>query len=195
MMSKLARFPVAAFLIALSGLASAGTHAIDLFTVSGVPGTGGNARIDAPCYCQQQVYFSPVMLLDPGTYDFGRLRDYWVASGTTPDGGPDQGTLYLFFNPLEIVGFYPDDFQTLPDYVFPSYVQCHQDDVACNASVDGAFVDMDLIYTVLPGQNAIQIGLIGHYQYTAPVPEPRTFALLVLGLALMTGIARRRTRR
>ena len=195
MMSKLARFPVAAFLIALSGLASAGTHDIDLFTVAGVPGTGGNARIDAPCYCQQQAYFSPVMLLDPGTYDFGTLRDYWVQSGSTPDGGPDQGALYLFFDPLEVAGFYPDDFQVQTTYVFPTFVGCAQNDDACNARYDGLFVDMDLIYTVLPGQNAIQIGLIGHYQYTPPVPEPRTFALLVLGLALIAGIARRQVRR
>ena len=196
MMSKFAKLPVPAFLIALSGLASAGTHAIDIFTVSGVPGTGGNATIDGPCYCQQQAYFSPVMLLAPGTYDFGEVRDYWVESGSTPDGGPNQQNLWLLFGPLEATGTYPGDFPAQPTYAYPkNYALCDQDDTGCNASFDGISVDIDLVYTVQPGQNAVQLGLVGHYQYTAPLPEPVSFATFMLGLALMAGIAMRRASR
>lgn len=196
MMSRLARFLIAALLASLSGLACADTHHIDIFTVAGVPGTGGGAILQGPCYCQQTAYFSPVMLLAPGTYDFGTVRDYWDQSPGTPDAGPTQPNAYLVFGPLEIAGTYPENFPAQPTYAFPlSTALCEQDDIACNASFSDRFVDTDLVYTVLPGQNAVQIGLVGHYQYTAPLPEPVPFATFVLGLALMAGIATRRVSR
>ena len=189
---KLARHLIAALLLGLSDWAAAGIPAIDIFTVAGVPGTGGYLSVDGPCYCEQEAFFSPVMLLAPGTYDFGELRDYWVQSGATPDGGPDQPNLYLLFSPVETSGTYPDDFPPPANYAFPSLALCSQDDVACNASYDGAYVDLDLVFTVSPGQDAAQVGLIGKYQYTSPIPEPFTFAMLSLGWILVAGIARKR---
>jgi len=195
MTSKLARFLVAALLLGLAKLASASITAIDLSTVSGVPGTGGHSTIVGPCYCDQDATFSPVILLQPGSYDFGEVRDYWVRSGYTPDGGPDQANLYLLFSPLVTYGNYPDDFAPPPTSAFPSNALCSQDDVACNAKFIGAFMDTDLVFTILPGQDAIQIGLVGSYRYTPPVPEPLPLPTLVLGLAVMGGIAARRGRR
>ncbi|MFL6666284.1 MAG: PEP-CTERM sorting domain-containing protein [Burkholderia ambifaria] len=196
MISMLARSLVAAALLGLSQLASAATSAIDLFTVTGVPGTGGYVTVQGPCYCDQEAYFSPVMLLAPGTYDFGKVRDYWVLSGPTPDAGPDQLYLYVLFEPVEVSGTYPDAFPPPATAVFPAgSAFCGQDDAACNASFDGAYVDVHLLFTVPPGQNAAQIGLVGDYRYTAPLPEPATSALLLLGLTLSAGIARRRGRR
>lgn len=195
MTSKLARYLIAALLLALSDLASAGIRAIDLQTVAGVPGTGGYSSVDAPCYCQQQAFFSPIMLLEPGTYDFGEVRDYWVQAGGTPDGGPDQPNGYLLFDPMETSGTYPDDFPPPATYAFPAIQLCNQDDAACNASFNGAFVDFNLIFTVLPGQNAAQIGFVGPYQYTPPVPEPFAFAMFILGLILIGGMAEMRGQR
>jgi hypothetical protein len=196
MMSKLARGLIAALLACLTGLAHADSRHIDLLTVAGVPGTGGSAILQGPCYCQQAATFSPVMLLAPGTYDFGTVRDFWEPSPGTPDAGPTQPNGYLLFGPLENAGSYPDAFPAQPTYAFPSsFAQCDQNDAACNASFDDRFVDTELIYTVLPGQNAVQIGLVGDYRYTAPLPEPRSTALCLLALALMAALAARRAAR
>lgn len=198
MTTRLARFVAAAALSGLAGLASAAATPIDLLSASGVPGTGGEATVYGPCYCDQASWFSPVMLLGPGTYDFGTVRQYWVLSGITPDGGPDQGALWLLFSPVETSGTWPEDFPPQTTSMIPDLVLCQQDDAACYASYDGRFVDERLVFTLPPGQNAVQVGLIGHYAYTPPVaaavPEPVTPALLLAGLATMAALARRRGR-
>jgi hypothetical protein len=191
MTSGIAKTLAAALLLGASGWASASTVAIDLFKAPGVPGTGGHATVSGPCYCNQDAVFSPVLLLAPGTYDFGEVRDFWVQSGGTPDGGPDQPNLYLLFSPWEVSGTYLGDLPPPPTDAIPSGVLCAQDDLACNASFAGAFHDTRLIFTVAAGQDAIQIGFIGPYVYTPPLPEPSAYAMLVLGLAFMGGTARR----
>jgi hypothetical protein len=194
MIPRLARSFAAAAVLGLSGLAAAAATPIDLLTVSGVPGTGGESTVYGPCYCDQASSFSPVMLLGPGTYDLGTVRQYWVLSGITPDGGPDQGSLWLLFAPVETSGTWPQDFPPQTTSVIPELAACQDGDAACNARFDGRFVDEHLVFTVPPGQNAVQIGLIGHYLYTPPsaVPEPVAPALLVAGLVLVAGLARRR---
>ena len=192
MTSRLEKYLFALLLLTLSSLASAQFPGIDILTATGVPGTGGNATVTGPCYCAQQAFFSPIMLLQPGTYDFGEVRQYWVQSGATPDGGPDQPNLYLLFSPVETSGTYPDDFPSQPDFTFPSNVLCDQSDTACNARFNDAWVDTDLIFTVSPGENALQIGLVGKYEYTPPVPEPRTCALFFLGLAWIARVSKKR---
>jgi hypothetical protein len=194
MTPRIAQVLAAAGLSCLTGWASASIPAIDIFDTPGVPGTGGSTTVQAPCYCDQPARFSPVMLLQPGTYDFGDVRQYWVQSGATPDGGPDQANLYLLFDPVELAGSYPDDFPAEPTYVYPADALCAQDDAACNAAYVGAYKDFDLTFTVAPGQDAVQVGLVGHYLYTPPVPEPLTAAMSVLGLALVAGSASRRRR-
>lgn len=72
---KLAPFLAAALLLGGSGGADASVDKIDILTATGVPGTGGTLRIDGPCYCTTDGFFSPVMLLQPGTYDFGQVRE------------------------------------------------------------------------------------------------------------------------
>jgi len=194
MTSTMTRTLAAAALICASGWASAKTAPIDLFKTPGVPGSGGHVTVDGPCYCEQGADFSPVLVLAPGTYDFGKVRDYWVQSGFTPDGGPDQPNLYLLFSPWEVVGTFPGDLPFLPTYAYPaSFALCAQDDVACNASYTGAFQDTELILTVGFGQNAVEIGFIGPYVYTSPVPESSGVAMSVLGLALVGAACRRRS--
>lgn len=194
MITRLASSFAAAALLGLSGLASAATTPIDLLAVSGVPGTGGEATVYGPCYCDQASVFSPVMLLAPGTYDFGTVRQYWVRSGATPDGGPDQGSLWVLFAPVETSGTWPQDFPPETTSLIPEVALCEEGDDACNARYDGHFVDERLLFTLPPGQNAVQVGLIGHYLYTPPsaVPEPVAPAMLVAGLLLVAGLARRR---
>ena len=191
MTTRLARSVAAAALATLTGLAAAAATPIDLLTVPGVPGTGGDATVYGPCYCDQASWFSPVMLLGPGTYDFGTVRQYWVLSGITPDGGPDQGNLWLLFSPVVTSGTWPQDFPPQTTSMIPDLARCQQDDAACYASYDGRFVDEHLVFTLPAGQNAVQVGLIGHYDYTPPVPEPATSAMLLAGLALAAGLARR----
>lgn len=192
MTSRLAKWPTAALLLCLVPAASAGIPAIDIFDTAAVPGTGGYSTVMGPCYCDQQALFSPILLLQPGTYDFGTVREYWVQSGYTPDGGADQPNFYLLFSPVEASGSYPYDFPPPATYAYPAFEPCNQDDAACNASYVDAYADFDLIYTVLPGQDAVQVGLIGKFQYMSPVPEPLPSAALALGLALIAGRTRKR---
>ena len=194
MARRIAKFLLAALLLGLSNLASAAAAPIDIFDIAGVPGTGGNTSIVGPCYCEEPAYISPVILLQPGAYNFGEVRDYWVQSGYTPDGGPDQPNLYLLFDPVVETGTYPDDFSPLPTSAFPSTALCDQNDAACNAAYSNAYMDFDLIYTVSPGANAAQVELIGNYLYTAPLPEPFPSGMLVFGLLLIAGISTKRGR-
>ena len=191
MTARIAKRLAATLLLGLSGWASANT-AIDLSTATGVPGTGGHFTLVGPCYCTEDAVFFPVLMLAPGTYDFGQVRDYWVQSGYTPDAGPDQANLYLLFSPVETAGTYPYDFPPPPTYNFPSLGRCAQEDHACNADFVGSYLDTKLIFTIGPGQDAIQIGFIGPYVYTPPLPEPAAVATFVLGLALIAALSRRR---
>jgi hypothetical protein len=186
MTSPIPKLLTAASLLALTGVAAA--TPIDLLSV----GPGTQVTVTGPCYCNQLAWFSPIMTLQPGTYDFGTVRDFWTASGGTPDGGPDQDTLFVLFSPMETQGAYPDgEFPPLLDYEFPPIARCAQSDAACAATYNGAYQDFDLTFTLAPGENAIQIALVGNYLYTPPVPEPETEALLVLGLGMLAGAARR----
>lgn len=83
---------------------------------------------------------------------------------------------------MESTAFSPDDFPPPPDYVFPTFALCDQQDDACNARYRGAYQDFDLTLRIAPGANAAQIGLIGNYLYTSPLPEPVPLAMLLLGL-------------
>ena len=192
MTSRLARFLVSTLLLGLSTVASAGATPINILTATGAYATGGYTPYFGPCYCDQTAYLSPVLLLAPGSYDFGEIREYWVRSDDTPDAGPGQSNEWLLFKPVETTGNWPEDFSQLPNFNTPPYTFCDQDDDACNARYDGAWVDIPLLYSIPAGQNAIQVGLIGHYDYTPPVPEPFTLEVSGLALALLAGLARRR---
>jgi len=191
MTTRLARWLATAVVAGASGMASATATPIDLYTVSGVPGTGGDTGVSGPCYCAQPAYFSPVMLLTPGTYDFGRVRDYWVKADQTPDGGPDQENLYVLFAPVVVTGVWPQDYPGFEGYAYPAYVLCEQGDDACNASFTGRFVDLSLVFTLPSGQDAMQVGLVGDFRYTPPVPEPASVALMLLGVVCIATMARR----
>lgn len=195
MTARFAQFLAAVVFSCLAGLARAGIPAIDIFHApSSVPDSGGSFTVMGPCYCDQTMVWSPVIRLQPGTFDFGTVREYWVPSGYTPDGGPDQDNFWLLFAPVMATSDYPYTYTGLPDYVYPTSARCAQTDDACNAAYTGAYVDFHMIYTIPQGDDAIQIGLIAKWQYTAAVPEPAAPAMLLLGATLVAAVGRRRYR-
>jgi hypothetical protein len=108
-----------------------------------------------------------------------------------PDGGDNQGNLWLNFAPQIYSGRYPDSFDGPPGYAYPSNDICAQDDDVCKVNYASSYIDSELLFTVGPNQNAVQIELIGPYRYTSPLPEPAQPLTLALGLAMIAGLARR----
>lgn len=182
---------IAALLLGVSSAAMA-TKAVDIFSAPGVPGTGGSGTVAGPCYCEVAALYSPVLLLGPGSYDLGEVRDWWVESGPTPDGGPDQPNLWILFSPISVAGTYPWDFTTPPSAFPSSFALCDQADSACNAMHDGAFVDTSVLLNVEPGQDAVQVSFFGPFAYAPPVPESPINILLALGLAWLATLNKRR---
>lgn len=193
MARKFTKFMLGPLLLGLSTLGSAAVIPIDIFNVSGV-GFSGYTTTSGPCYCEESAYLSPIMVLQPGTYDFGKVREYWDLSDDTPDGGPNQPNFYLLFAPLityaPSVSDFPQRSYSYPGY--PSTWQCELDDAACNAMYSRAYVDFDLLYTVAPGETAVQVELVSNYEYTSPISEPFPSSMFVFGLAVVAGVSAKR---
>ena len=145
------------------------------------------------CDCTQSAFVSPVLQLQPGTYDLGHVRDYWVQPGGTPDAGEGQDNLYVLFGTQVRFG----NAANPPDpvyYVYPDYALCGQNDATCNASYANSYQESDLIFQVTADTDELQVTLIGSYVYTPPaVPEPATSLTIALGLLILTGVAKRRS--
>jgi PEP-CTERM motif len=159
----------------------AATYDIDLTDTSlGVPGTSSSGSFQPGCYCSPtSFYISPVYLFSAGdTIDFGSATLGYYQSGPTPDGGPNQlplyieGTILLSFNP------------TTPPSGSINYSL---------GSVPHPET-VDLVYTIPTGADGIQIELLGPYDYSAidAVPEPSTWAMMILGFAGLGFMAYRR---
>ena len=58
---------------------------------------------------------------------------------------------------------------------------CDQSAVSCNATAQNASITFDLIYTIPANDSNIQLAWVGPYSYVAPVPEPSTWAMMILG--------------
>ncbi len=191
------KFLAAVLSCCLTSIASAAPTPVNIFRAPGVPGTGDTVVLPGPCYCDQLVNFSPILVLAPDTYDLGTVREYWTAANFTPDGGPDQDILFLMFQPIALTGSLVYGFPDQPGYLYPNYATCAQTDAACIATYAGAWQDFSLNFTLTPGNDAVQIGMVGNYVYLAPaaVPEAPTSALLLAGLALLLPAARAARRR
>lgn len=190
-------FLAAALSCCLTGIASAAATPVDVFDTPGVPDTGGSITLMGPCYCNQLVVFSPILVLSPGTYDLGTVREYWTPANDTPDEGPDQPTLFLMFQPIVLTGSLSYGFPAQPDYLYPDIEVCAQADAACNTTYTGTYQDFPLVVTLTADDDAVQVGMVGHFLYMPPVPEAPTSAMLLAGLALVlpaAAIARRRAR-
>ncbi len=177
-------------LASFASAASASVHNIDLSTLGGTA-----TSVSGPCYCTQSAFVSPVLQLQPGTYDLGHVRDYWVQSGGTPDAGEGQDNLYVLFGTQVRFG----DSNNPPGgvyYVYPDYALCGQNDAGCNASFVGAYQDTNLTFQVTADADELQVTFIGNYVYTPPaVPEPAAPLMISLGLLFMAGTSKRRAKR
>jgi hypothetical protein len=156
--------------IAWASSADATVYRIDLNQPGGVPGTGGAQFMYPGCYCDgQMVFYSPVYLANPGDeFYFGTASIFSYLSGLTPDGGPNQEPLYVTGS----VGV-SYNAQILP-YVNFGY------DLIFDPGTRGVVLD----FTIPAGSHSIQIEL-SDYAYTPPVPEPSTWAMMILGFAVI----------
>ena len=141
-----------------------------------MPGAG-------PCYCVAPYFTSAIYLVNPGdTVNFGSVTIYSFAGDPTPDE-------YLYY---EMYGFTPYyvqftagvsyDPSTLPYSVFSV------------PETEPSSISVDLAYVIPVGDYSIQVGWLGDFDYVAPVPEPSTWAMLLIGFAAI-GFAGYRKRR
>jgi hypothetical protein len=168
--------------IAWVSSADATVYRIDLTQPGGVPGTGGTQFMYPGCYCDgQTVFYSPVYLANPGDeFYFGTASIFSYLSGPTPDGGPNQEPVYVTGS----VGV-SYNAQILP-YVSFGY------DPIFDPGTRGVVLD----FTIPAGSHSIQIEL-SDYAYTPPVPEPSTWAMMLIGFAAigLAGYRRNATRK
>jgi hypothetical protein len=117
--------------------------------------------------------------------EFREVELGYYQSGQTPDGGPNQ-------LPLFIGGPYAISFNStvLPD-ANPDY------SLGAPPSSNGASL---LLYTVPDGAESVQLEFLGPHLYRPPtiteaVPEPSTWAMLLIGFAGIGFASYRRPRR
>ena len=185
--------------ISMTGSANADTVYVDLTQPGGIPGTGGTFTYNPGCYCGSGVteIYSPIYQFAAGTtVDFGHLDIFTRAFGqSTPDAGPTQPNLYI--NGLIGVSIsysLISPFPTPPDG--PSnliYFLCSISDSNCNANAQNFKQSLDLIFTIPAEASSIQIewGAINDV-YTPAVPEPSTWAMLLIGFAALGAFTHRR---
>jgi PEP-CTERM motif len=147
-----------------------------------------------PCYCNTSIYYSPIVSVPIGTtVDFGQVTTYAYESGLTPDAGPDQ---QLFFLISSVAASYDPLSKPFPGNSFTS---CDQGDTACITNALSWSDTFDLKFSSSTG--TVQIGWFGDsYGYSppalaSPVPEPSTWAMLLIGFAAIGFAGYRRSRR
>jgi hypothetical protein len=159
------------------------------FTTYGASGTAGNGTI----------FVSPVYHFNPGdSLDFGTATLF----PDPPDGRQPCGAMCLGIMPTftpfvlsgGIGGFSPaDDIGPFNDFlfgVFPGFVQCAPNNGPCPTTT------VDLQFTLGPTEDGIQLVFqAGNLVIAPPVPEPSTWALLLIGFAGIGFAVHRRSRR
>lgn len=159
------------------------------FTTYGASGTNGNGTI----------FVSPVYHFNPGdSLDFGTA----ILFPDPPDARQPCGTLCLGITPTfapfvlsgGIGGFSPaDDIGPFNDFLFgtfPGFVQCAPNNGPCPTT------NVGLQFTLGPNEDGIQLVFqAGNLVIAPPVPEPSTWALLLIGFAGIGFAAQRRLRR
>jgi PEP-CTERM motif-containing protein len=161
--------------------AEANVYDVDL----NAPGLLSTSPWNGPCYCYSTQTTSAIFAFQPGdTVNFGYLDLHSFQVGITPDGPLNQPNYYLIGSAQ--VSYYPLS-DPIPSPIsintFYSVVSCAQTDTSCNTAAQNSDVLLDLTYIIPPGASSIQIAWAGPYSYTPPVPEPSTWAMLLLGFA------------
>jgi hypothetical protein len=179
------------FAILSSTMANAALLQINIFQPGGpsIPGPGmttGPYLFPACSHgCDAFYRFSSRYLVNPGdTVDFGSVTITPGADDGDNLFGPEH--YFIIGNPAVSydsgVGGWPS--------VTPELSICFGDDVArCQVPQT-----TDLVYVVPDGASSIQVGWLGSYvyTYTPPVPEPSTWAMMLLGFAGIGFMAYRR---
>jgi hypothetical protein len=168
----------------------AAVYNINIYGGGGLPGSSGNVPFTGPCYCDTTLHYSAFFPAKPGdTVNLGTLDIHTFLSGQTPDLGPNQGNLYVLSGVEALFSFNFND-----PYGFTSFsaFNCPSDDQACNEWASNFVSSTVLTYTIPANGNGIQIEWAGEFSYIAPVPEPSTWAMLLIGFAGIGYLARRR---
>ncbi|SRR5258708_17561702 len=158
-------------------------------------GMGTTAFYNPGCYCNNTIYYTPVVTVGAGdVVDFGRVTIHAYEVGVTPDAGPNQPIYFLMS--YIYTSFNPPVLPSPPWY--PSlYATCNQNDASCISTAQNASSSGELILGSSTG--TVQAAWFGPYDYTkpdiaSPVPEPSTWAMLLIGFAGI-GFATHRRRR
>jgi hypothetical protein len=198
MKSRLLGLIAAALLFIVPPVARAATYNIDLNTATGIPGTGGTAGLEGPCYCTFEITYSAIYSVNPGsTVDFGTVTTRSFGPIIEPDAGPFQDSNYLLggvgfgFNPpvvLPTLTFYPLGVTSINGTPIPPFYmsRCTYNDTACIIAQASNTLTSDLIYLIPPGDTSIQLAWLGPYDYDPPqAPTPDTLTLFATGLAAL----------
>jgi PEP-CTERM motif len=176
--------------VLLTGNAQAAVYDIDLSQLG-----NSSSGINGPCYCSVSGgLLSSIFYGNPGdVFNFGSVTIYPLQAFIGPDGsqyyypanpnGPLPPTIFL----TSLVGV---------DYSGKGYINPNFIEVDCTApnTCQGQPFSTALNNFVIPnGSDSIQIGWFGNYSYTTPaVPEPSTWAMLLLGFSGIGFMAYRR---
>jgi PEP-CTERM motif len=164
---------------------------VNLNEPGGVPGTGGSFPYNPGCYCGAGLteVYSPIYHFASGSIvNFGHLDIFTVGFGqSTPDAGPSQPNLYLNGN-------FAVSFSSTPSFpapTIPTYFLCNVSDTSCNFNAQNYIASFNLIFTIPAGSDSIQIKWdAADYTYTPAVPEPSTWAMLLIGFAALGLLSR-----
>jgi hypothetical protein len=163
----------------------AAIYHIDLTQPGGIPGTSG--LLFGPCNCSPPGPLSAVYSFQAGDIvDFGTVTILPVEAFTrSSPGAPPQPRVFVSGG----VGVSFTNQAPYPDFIV---TEC-QVGTPCNPP--STFVN--LLYTIPDGATRIQVGWYGSYNYAPPaltsaVPEPATWALVILGFAGIGGMSYRR---
>ena len=185
-------FPLCGALAVLAAPeADASTYNIDLTVGGNHADSGPFFQFAGPCYCySSSAFLSSVYTVMPGDHmNFGSVSISAFAGGPTPDN-------YQYY---DMYGFTPYWVQGLPTVSFNPDPYGFSYSFSSYPPLDSpSTIFADLIYDVPDGAHRVQVGWVGDYSYAAPavppVPEPSTWAMLLIGFA-GTGYAAYRRKR
>jgi hypothetical protein len=169
-------------------------HPVSAATVSIDASIGGTIvasnNCPGPASCTPDGYMTPLYQVNSGdVVDLGsvELGPAFTGQGRSqfPVNTSYQGALYLSWGPL---GFFPT--------TGPIYSSCFSD--GCIPDTPLTVIE-ELLFVVPAGATELQLGFTGPYFYQPPdfaaaVPEPSTWAMLLIGFAGIGLVAYRRSK-
>jgi PEP-CTERM motif-containing protein len=168
-------------LFSSSHAAKAETIDIDLSTLS------LTGELVAPCYCGAAV--GPIYTIQAAagtTIDFGQVQLNWVLVSPTPDDFSNYHIEYI--QSIADINFTGDG--SLAAAYNVGGLGCTLGPAMCGLQP----IAVDLLYTIPQNADSIEIGWFAGTYLAPAVPEPSTWAMLLLGFAGVSFMAYRRAR-